>query len=485
MIASTEQHMPQDALEGYRDSVFVFEHAVGRGGSMKYCSHATGDSWRRVNLAVDDSSFLFRALAGLPPLVADVVDLAAAILAADRLSPQKLDAKMRRIQLTVPVREPERLGSCSAELSALLSWASATEWEFKFVPRRAPLRLAEAVMLLADLTPPDAEVVLWSGGLDALAGVYGLLRAASAPPVVLLGSGSNDRVFGRQRTLARELEDTFRGRVYLHQVPIRMHGIQELRQDRLMRSRGVIFTLVGCMTAYVLGQRRLVLHENGVGALNLPYHESSIGLDHVRSVHPFTLQRVSSFVSTIIGDRFDVENPSFLLTKAQMCAPLASDGREDLVPDTESCDSYHRKTVGHCGYCSSCLLRRQALAAAGLVDRTPYVVSSSNPPRRDPSVPLRAMLSQVDRLRMAVGIDVPSDAVRWERLTASYPVLDDVVDRQLDREGWTHSKLRKGLIHMYVRYVNEWERVRDPIAAGILDWQAPDGPSGNATSSID
>ncbi len=479
MTTSTEQQMRPDALEGYRDSSFVFEHAVGRGGSMRYCSHATGGSWRRVDLTVDDSTFLFRALASMPPLVADLVDLAAAILAADRLSPQKLDAKMRRIQLTVPVRERERLSSCSAELSALLSWASATNWEFEFVPRRAPMRTAEAVMLLPDLTPPDAEVVLWSGGLDALAGVYGRLRAESAPPVVLLGSGSNDRVFGRQKTLASELGARFRGKVSLHQVPIRLRGIQGLPQDRLMRSRGVIFTLVGCMTAHLLGQRRLVLHENGVGALNLPYHESSIGLDHVRSVHPFTLQRVSSFVSAILGHRFDVENPSLLRTKAQMCAYLASDEREDLVPHTESCDSYHRKSVGQCGYCSSCLLRRQALAAAGLVDRTPYVVSSSNRPRRDPSVPLCAMLTQVDRLRIAVGRDVPSDAMRWEKLTASYPVLDDVADRLHDHIGCTRIEFAKELLYMYTRYVDEWDRVRESIAAGILDWQAPQASSEN------
>lgn len=468
MTPPTPEAAVQGTTESYRESTFVFRDAVGRGGSLRYCSHATEGRWRDVDISIDDSSFLFRALGQLPPLVADVVDLTAAIFVADRLSPQRLDAGMRRIRVTVPVREPRSLATSTDQLRKLLGWASATAWEFEFAPRNAPMRPAEELLTLPDLTPEGADVVLWSGGLDALAGVYDRLQSSPALPVVLLGSGSNDRVFGRQKRLAEALEDSFPGRVYLHQVPIRLRGIRGLPQDRLMRVRGVIFTLIGCMSAYVLGNRRLDLHENGVGALNLPLHDSSVGLDHVRSVHPLTLQVVSAYVGAIFGEPFRVENPSLLKTKAQMCAALAQDRRADLVVRTESCDSYHRDGVGQCGYCSSCLLRRQTLLASGLDDLTRYVVTTGKSPRRDPSVALRAMLSQVERFRtslLPVGGHSP-DA--WERLTASYPGLDDVVDRSASRHG-NPRQMRNGIMSMYRTYVREWDMVGNRLFEGILD----------------
>lgn len=459
-------------IEPYRESVFVFSRAVGRDGAVRYCSDATQGRWRQIDVVVDDSSFLFRSLEQLPALVADVVDLTAAIFIADRLSPQRLGSRMRRIRLEVPVREPDALSASREQLRDLLRWASATDWEFQFTQRSAPLRAAEEIINLPGMTPAGARVTLWSGGLDALSGVYETLKSDPVLPVVLLGSGSNDRVFGRQKQLAEALEEPYPRRVHLHQVPIRLRGIRGLPQDRLMRARGVIFTLMGCMSAYVLGRRRLDLHENGIGALNLPFRDSSVGLDHVRSAHPLTLQLVSSYVEAVLGEPFRIENPGLLKTKAQMCAGLEQDGRADLAALTESCDSYHRDGVGQCGYCSSCLLRRQALLASGLADHTPYVITAGDPPQSDPSVALRAMLSQVERMRGLLALEPASPVDHWERLTSAYPVLDDVVDRA-GSATLRPSDMRKSILDMYKHYIHEWDIVRDRLSRGILDWSPP------------
>jgi len=469
-----------DAAEvgNYQEFSFAFERMVEDGSRLCFQDHASGKT-HCVEVFLDDRCFHLRTLAEIPPVASDLVDLAGAICIADRLSPHRLSRNMRRIRVSVPLRQPEQInGDALEQLQELLLWATATRWEFDFVRRQAPLRLAESQSLLLPSAPPEAEVVLWSGGLDALAGVYARVCKEPDLPILLLGAGSNDRVFGKQNDLADYLKQEFPGRIQRHQVAIRIRYGGNLPKNKLMRTRGVVYAILGAVSAFVLDRNHLHVHENGIGALNLPYRCSSIGLDHVRSTHPFTHQRISRFISTVLGNSFTVTNPSFLLTKAQMCAPMVEAGRVDLPPLTESCDSYQRKVPGQCGYCASCLLRRQALTAAGLPDHTKYIITNGEPPHRDPSVPLRAMLAQVDFFKQVFHDPTRTSMHdRWERITRTYPELDDVSDRYAPELGMTPSDLRRRIMNMYERYVEEWMHVLDELSVGISDWRpAPASP---------
>ncbi|MDY6804534.1 MAG: hypothetical protein SXA11_12105 [Cyanobacteriota bacterium] len=73
-----------------------------------------------------------------------------------------------------------------------------------------------------------------------------------------------------------------------------------------------------------------------------------------------------------------------------MCKALAKDERNDLAFGTVSCDSPHRNKLAYqCGYCSSCLLRHQALSAAKIEDKTSYIVLQKKPRSKDPSLHFR------------------------------------------------------------------------------------------------
>ena len=61
--------------------------------------------------------------------------------------------------------------------------------------------------------------------------------------------------------------------------------------------RGVLYSLFLVLRVHTYGEKVLYLYENGIGAINLPYRESAVGLDHSRSVHPLTLLMVSEVVS--------------------------------------------------------------------------------------------------------------------------------------------------------------------------------------------
>jgi len=168
-----------------------------------------------------------------------------------------------------------------------------------------------------------------------------------------------------------------------------------------------------------------------------------------------------------LGESFKVWNPFLFATKAQMCKKLSDDERIDLLPITKSCDSPHRNKIDQCGYCSSCLLRRQAIAAAKLDDRTKYLILHTNTrPAGDPSLSLRHMLFQVETLRSLIYTsELPE--TQWELITREFPILDDIVDNCSKSEELSISDMRKRLILLYQSYVTEWDIVKSQLSVGL------------------
>jgi hypothetical protein len=146
---------------------------------------------------------------------------------------------------------------------------------------------------------------------------------------------------------------------------------------------------------------------------------------------------------------------------------MAEDGRTDLPPLTMSCDSPHRKQPIQCGYCSSCILRKQALAASKIEDKTRYVVPDGDCPAADPSLHLRHMSAQVCTFRRLLS---PSNKIslQWEEMTANFESLDDIIDRTAEAEGLSPAEMQSHLIRLYRTYVSEWETVESRIAADFL-----------------
>ena len=350
-----------------------FSPVSNSNGFVRLINHSQGQE-RTVGINVLDYEFKYRVQAEFPAIIADIIDLAVAIHTSDRLAPQNLNEKERYLHVILPVRHPESLSAepFQTKLKELLYWATGSQWVFEFQKRKAIGRPVEQQLLFAT-EPKGYEVALWSGGLDSLAGLYTRLKMYPEQPFALFGTGSDNNVYALQKRVANETQSIFPKRSYLFRLRLE-NGMRQ--QNKFSRARGVVFTLLGAACAYLMGQQTLHVYENGIGAINLFYRKSAVGLDHTRSVHPLTLLMVGDMVSELLGEKFQIQNPFLFWTKAQMCRALAEDGRSDLASLTMSCDSKHRKSEQptQCGYCSSCVLRRQALAAANIEDKTPYIV---------------------------------------------------------------------------------------------------------------
>lgn len=221
--------------------------------------------------------------------------------------------------------------------------------------------------------------------------------------------------------------------------------------------------LVGSAVAIALNQRKLHVYENGIGAINLPYYKFEIGLDHTRSVHPISLIRTSKFITILLDNHFDILNPYVFKTKAQMCTPLSEDSLTDLIYETQTCDSVHRKKQSQCGYCSSCLLRRQALLANKIVDETEYVLTHGKSKSKNIRLHFEAMISQVKRLNKLLQKEQDLNQ-NWYELINEYAVLEKTVNEMAARNKISKHKIRKKFIDMYLSYSHEWLSVKDEIS---------------------
>lgn len=443
-----------------------FGSGINNDGTVRFTDHIRNIE-NDIGISLDNQAFQYRVKQEFLPEVADLIDLAIAIHISDRLSFQDLRQEQIRIRVVLPVRHPDSFNNqlFQKKLKDLLEWATGSNWIFEFQKRDAIDRLQPSL----PIAPRDCEVVLWSGGLDALAGLYERLQTYPEKSFVLFGTGSNDNVYSLQAKVAEKVQLIFPDRLTLYRFPIRISDSNTHRKNTITRARGIVFAMLGSACSALMGQKELCFFENGMGAINLPYRASSIGLDHTRSVHPLTLLKVSDLTSDILGDSFKVWNPFLFTTKAQMCKKLSEDERIDLLSITKSCDSPHRNKIDQCGYCSSCLLRRQAIAAAKLEDRTKYLILHTNTrPAEDPSLSLRHMLFQVETLRSIIYTSEPPET-KWEQITREFPMLDDIVDNCSKSEELTISDMRKRLILLYQNYVTEWDTVKPQLSVGLIN----------------
>ena len=318
---------------------------------------------------VDDSGLVELAGSTLGPGASDLLDIIEAVGTADRLAPRP-DATeagqpwTRSLELTIGVRQPHLWRGLSTSLEGLLEWLTDDEWQFDFAPRRSTSKLRDGEItgtLFSRLAGPR-PVGLFSGGLDSLCGAVADLTAGQ--PLSLVSIESNSRMARSQRDLATALGGF--GAFNLTGLSVRLHDTDQ--DESTQRTRGVTFLGLGAAAAYISGSTELRVYENGVGALNLPMSASQVGAHTSKAMHPSTLDRVATLLSEALNWPLSIVNPNMCHTKGEMCAYLPP-AVHALVPTALSCDTAyaHRTTQVHsCGRCTSCILRRQSLFAAGL-----------------------------------------------------------------------------------------------------------------------
>lgn len=301
---------------------------------------------------------------GLPPIAADVLEVATGLLWVDRRVHRPLSG-LRRIRAELPVRDPERWTRVSESLGSLLSFLTYDDIACTFRQLEAGEELVSAE---GDLRPPAAEapdVSLFSGGLDSTAGTASLL--AEGRRLMLVSHYT--RRFEHLQSLVADLVDEYGSDGAaswngFYVIPDGKKLVGSLREAS-RRSRSFFFLSMALLTALMSGSRRILACENGPLALNLPLNLASVPTRHAHGRH---LASVAELFEALIDSPLSVQNPFELKTKGEMTRIFAH--RPELALRTVSCwnqqwaGSGTTYGAGHCGRCVPCLVRLASLVAA-------------------------------------------------------------------------------------------------------------------------
>ena len=315
----------------------------------------------------------------------DLVLLAAAITAADTRISRSADAQdawTRKIDIHVPVQDPERWITQGPLINKMLRFLTGDQWNIHFRPRPPEVgTLADPPSILPLATP--TSVCLFSGGLDSFIGAIDLIAAGQNP--ILVSHYGDNLTPGYQDHCAHVLKQHYQSKT-IHRIQARVvfptNTIAAGFVENSQRGRSFLFFALASLTADAIGSDMTVyVPENGLISLNVPLDRLRLGALSTRTTHPYYMARFDELLNGL-GLQIRLVNPYAFLTKGQMakaCADLPFLQREAKY--TMSCSSpggrrYDpdpgQRDPKHCGRCVPCLIRRAAILEAWGVDDTPY-----------------------------------------------------------------------------------------------------------------
>ena len=309
-------------------------------------------SGRDANIALKVEDIGRRMVANIPDVLTDLIEVATYVYCADQLIARGGDAMQalgtdwrRKLHFVVPVREPDRwrLPAVSETLVRLLSFMSDDEYKFRFERAPSPASGSDYFDFAGK---PEAvfradEVVMFSGGLDSLAGAAARLANTKAR-LLLVSHQASPKMAERQRYLAAELFRRYPKRVF--HVPVRITKHNEKAVETTQRSRSFLFAALATALGYLAKQLRLRFYENGVVSFNLPIATQVVGARATRSTHPRVVHELEIFMSALLEDAIEFQNPYIWKTKSEVASALAEAGHVDLLRHAVSCSHVHGMT---------------------------------------------------------------------------------------------------------------------------------------------
>jgi 7-cyano-7-deazaguanine synthase in queuosine biosynthesis len=224
---------------------------------------------------------------------------------------------------------------------------------------------------------PDKKgyTILFSGGVDSLAGAIELIEKNGADAVQLASHlTANPITRESQNQLSMYIEKSL-GKP--QRMIVRTGGTKsgdldfpsDSDREETQRTRSFMFLTIATLAARRSGHTKIVvIAENGQMAIHLPLSAGRIGAFSTHTAHPDFVQQAAQLFSSILDVSLEINNPYLYLTKAEVVARIAA-GHSSALKDSVSC--WRASRVGsqfnHCGQCVPCLIRRIAFEKNGVI----------------------------------------------------------------------------------------------------------------------
>lgn len=370
-------------------------------------------------------------------IAVDLVSIALAVTAADTFV-RRADAATsweREINIEIPLSVPDVWSTVLPDLEQMLAFLSCDRWRIVIrengeeAPSTQIIRRHKRRLDFSN----SESVTLFSGGLDSMIWTITMLEKGLSPILVSHAYRGDAAV---QNRIASGLPKN------AERVAINVWPTSSLLSDVSMRTRSFLFIAIGVLVCDAWsahhGQEppELFIPENGFIGVNAPLSPRRIGSHSTRTTHPYFLGKMRQILKSV-NLPFGIYNPFELKTKGEMINSIRGNTTfQTLVPCTVSCSKWKR-TGMQCGRCFPCLVRRAALYAGNVDDKTNYSTTDLSKliTQNEKSDDLMALMSAVRRLET-------DNLERWVSRSGPLPfelnyrnALVDVFRRGLDESG--------------------------------------------------
>lgn len=323
-----------------------------------------------VNIGLPD---FVRDVYHLPDRVLDLLELAANVYCADRLvrrgakNALEYHAWARSFHFFVRVRDYQfwQQSSVSDALSHALQFMTGDrEYRFTFQSGHSTPRTGLFDTEQFQLDPSgDLSVILFSGGLDSLAGTIQRLNDTDER-VCLVSHQSQPGTKKTQDHLFDALSGRYPRRLSHYRFRCHLRGVRAAEETQ--RTRTFLYTSIACAIAQAFGQDHIFVYENGITSMNFARREDLSNARATRTTHPQTIYFLGELFSLVLERSMKIESPFLWRTKTDVMEYLKNGPYPELVPSAVSCSRTFQNLgqATHCGGCSQCIDRRVAAYAA-------------------------------------------------------------------------------------------------------------------------
>jgi len=325
------------------------------------------------NMKLQLSNFI-RSVFHLPSRILDLLEIAAYVFCADRhvrrgsRNAVEYHSWSRELEYFIKVRDYSFWSSDEVRqlLAQSLIWMTGDRsHSFNFFPGH---KTNKAGCFDSKEFSPNQHgvprIVLFSGGLDSLAGLVDLLEISPESVWPISHKSANPGTIRTQRQLIKALESRYPGRVNYRILECHLHKFRAPEESQ--RTRAFLYCSMALALAIALNQRSFYVYENGITALNFSKRGGMFNARASRTVHPKTIRMLQRLFCLVTDHEFRIETPFAFKTKTEVIQVLKNYSKLDLINSTVSCSKVFKELgqATHCGQCSQCIDRRFAAYAA-------------------------------------------------------------------------------------------------------------------------
>jgi len=320
----------------------------------------------------------------LPHRILDLLQIAAYVFCGDRMAHRgsrdsvNNEAWARSFEFHIPVLDFEFWDDAKTKKALNDAIVFMTgDRSYKFVFSQSSKNPADVINKQLTLFKDEfqdineaknTDVMLFSGGLDSLAGAVQRLSEHTDRSLCVVSHNSNKSVTHTQKALIDTLNKQYGNRVKPYSFECCNHdGLKS--KDETQRTRIFLFSAIAFSLCHCYGKNSFYVYENGITSMNLSKQADVINARASRTTHPKTLGLLRKFYK-LLNPSFDIIAPYCNQTKAEIMETFKKYNSLNLIASSVSCSSSRTKPgqAPHCGCCSQCIDRRFSLFAAGLDD---------------------------------------------------------------------------------------------------------------------